>query len=359
MRISIVGVGNVGTQIAVHCTEMKHQVILFTKKKGAINRHLKIVDENNQLIHEGLVALITDNPIEAFDKIDLIFVTVPAFYMDEVASIILPYVHQSMKICLVPGTGGGEWSFRECVKRGAILFGLQRVPSVARLVEYGHIVKATGYREELFIASLPANRADECAQIIGDLFNMKCSSMPNYLNLTLTPSNPILHTTRLRTLFSDYSEGRVYDAVPLFYEEWSNESSELLFKCDEEVQNICNALSQFNLKYVRSLKDHYESYSPEALTTKIRSIRGFKGLTSPTINVDNGYIPDFNSRYFTADFPFGLAILVQIADLLNLAVPNMKETLAWYDNICTNTKRFSFAEYNVKTREDLVSFYSI
>lgn len=41
------------------------------------------------------------------------------------------------------------------------------------------------------------------------------------------------------------------------------------------------------------------------------------------VAVPGGYIPDFGSRYFTADFSFGLTILVQIADFLGVPAPHM------------------------------------
>ena len=80
-----------------------------------------------------------------------------------------------------------------------------------------------------------------------------------------------------------------------------------LIACDTEVQQLCKTLP-FNLSYVKSLCVHYESPTAEAMTKKISGITGFKGLTSPTIKVEGGYIPDFNSRYFTADFSYGLVI---------------------------------------------------
>ena len=181
--------------------------------------------------------------------------------------------------------------------------------------------------------------------------------MPNYLNVTLTPSNPILHTTRLRTLFKDYTDGYFYDRVPLFYQEWTDESSELLLKCDNEVQNICRALKDFDLSYVKSLMLHYESETAEQLTNKICSIKSFRGLKSPCKETPNGFIPDLGSRYFTADFPYGLSILVQISKLLNLDCPNMQETLEWYYSIVPKTDEFSFANHGITTVKEFINFY--
>lgn len=357
MNITIVGGGNIGTQFAVHCAWKRHNVVIYGSKPERFDRHLCIVDETGAVTMEGDINCATDDAEKAFGSADIIFVTVPAFAMRDIEEKIYPYVRAGVKIGLIPGTGGGECVFGRCIDKGAVLFGMQRVPSVARLVEYGRKVCASGYRKELFVAALPHRYTGEIRDFIASVFDMDCTAMPNYLNLTLTPSNPILHTTRLRVLFKDYHEGVTYAGVPLFYEEWDDESSELLLKCDDEVQRICGALTEFDLSCVKSLKEHYESSTPEQLTRKISGIQSFKGLKTPTVEVDGRYIPDLTSRYFTADFTFGLGILVQIAGFAGVDVPNMRETLAWYDKIALAGERFRFSDFGIRDAQDFYNLY--
>ena len=66
----------------------------------------------------------------------------------------------------------------------------------------------------------------------------------------MTPSNPILHTSRLYSLFSEWHKGIIYKSVPLFYEDWDDQSSRLLLACDTEVQDICHALYGFDLQEI-------------------------------------------------------------------------------------------------------------
>ncbi len=357
MNITIVGAGNVGTQFAVHCAAKGHIVTIFSSKPQKLCKTMNIVNPAGDVILSGEMSNITSSEPLAFANADLIFITVPAFAMNDCAKKIIPHLKSDAMICLVPGTGGAEFAFKKALEKNAVIFGLQRVPSVARLTEYGKSVCASGYRSELFCAAIPSAYGDTAAKIITDIFDMPCTPMPNYLNVTLTPSNPILHTTRLCTLFKDYHNGIFYDKVPLFYEEWSDESSELLLRCDNEVQNICNALDALDLSYVKSLKLHYESNTAEQLTQKISSINSFKGLLSPCIQTENGFVPDFSSRYFTADFPYGLSILVQISQILQLDCPYMKRTLDWYYGIVGKEKEFSFKDYGIQTPDELISFY--
>lgn len=358
MKITIVGAGNIGTQIACHCSEKGHDVIMYTSRPAEISNELFVVNEDNQIIHKGVIKKATNSPREAFENSEVIFITMPATMMKENAAKIEPYAKKGMKICIVPGTGGGECAFIGCLEKGATVFGVQRVPSVARLVEYGRVTRAVGYRDEMFVAAIPNSETNDCSSFIESILNIKTSSLPNYLNITLTPSNPILHTTRLKNLYGNYHEGVVYDSVPLFYEDWNNETSELLLKCDDEVQKICKALKQFDLSYVKSLRVHYESPTADAMTRKISSIKGFKGLTSPTKKVDGGYIPDFDSRYFTADFSYGLAILMQIAEFTGVDAPNMKETLEWYYGLVGKRGEYQFSDYGIDSYEKFIEFYS-
>lgn len=243
------------------------------------------------------------------------------------------------------------------MKAGAVLCGLQRVPSVARLERYGKRVRCEGLRDSLYLASIPTEKASVLAAFISSLFDIPCYTLPNYLAVTLTPSNPILHTTRLRTLFADYSYGKVYDRNPLFYGEWSNASSELLFSCDEELQKICRQIKDLDLRDVKSLKLHYESDTVEALTVKMRSIKSLHDLSSPMKKVEGGWIPDFESRYFTTDFPYGLAIIEELAGIVGTDIPNIHATMDWYREMTGDNSRLELSKYGVRAMDDLYKLY--
>jgi len=358
MKITIVGGGNIGTQFAVHCAEKGHDVTVYTSTPEIYDGHLSIVNETGQTIHEGQIRLATSDPETAFRNADFIMVTMPATIMKPIAQTIYEHSEPGVLIGVVPGNGGSECAFRACIDRGDHFFGLERVPAIARLVKKGSVVRSTGYRGELHVAALPKKHAQQCAVLIERIFDIKTTVIPNYLNLTLTPSNPILHTTRLRTLFRDWHEGIVYDhAMPLFYEEWDDASSALLIACDEEVQQICRALPEFELHFVKSLREHYESPDVPAMTRKISSIEAFKGLKTPTVESGGGIIPDLHSRYFTADFSYGLTIIKQVADFAGVKTPNIDETLAWYSKIAIEKDGFQFTDYGINSKEDLQQFY--
>ena len=354
--IAVIGGGNIGTQFACICASKGYNVNIFTSKPELFNRTLEVIDEYENII-TGTLNMVTSDIGEAVAGCQIIIVTHPAFLLKSVADQLLPYIREDMNICVIPGTGSAEFAFRDCLKAGASLCGLQRVPSVARLEQYGKRVRCEGLRSELFLASIPRQKAVELAPFFAELWGISCTPLPNYLSVTLTPSNPILHTTRLRTLFADYKEGTVYDRNPLFYGEWNDVSSALLIACDEELQKMLTYMDKLDLKNVRSLKLHYESDTVEAMTKKLCSIKSLHNLTSPMKQVEGGWIPDFKSRYFTADFPYGLAIIEEFAAVLNCDVPNIKETMAWYRRVTGDTSQLQLADYGIRTIEDIYALY--
>ncbi|OCN05556.1 hypothetical protein A4S06_08295 [Erysipelotrichaceae bacterium MTC7] len=235
-------------------------------------------------------------------------------------------------LCFYPGLGGIEFYTQELVQKGFTVFGTQRVCSVARLKEYGHSVITVGKRKHMYIAAIPSSKTVEMASLFSNLFDIDTTPLPNYINVTLTPSNPILHTTRLFVLFKDFV-GQGYKELPLFYENWDDESSKLLIACDLELQNICKEIRGLDTSYVNSLLNHYESSDYKTLTEKINSIESFRGLKTPSIEKDGLLYPDFDSRYFTADFPYGLVIVKAFALLTKVSTPNIDMVLNWYQEV--------------------------
>lgn len=355
-NIAIIGGGNIGTQFACVCASKGYKVNVFSSKPELYDGELEVINEFEK-VTVGTLNKVTDNIGVAIDKCQIIFVAQPAFLLKQVADKILPYINADMNICVLPGTGGAEFAFRKCIKSGASLCGLQRVPSVARLEQYGKRVRCEGLRNELFLASLPSNKAEDLASFMESIWGIPCTVLPNYLSVTLTPSNPILHTTRLRTLFSDYEEGQVYDRNPLFYGEWNDASSELLIKCDEELQDMLKLMGKLDLHNVRSLKLHYESDTIDAMTKKLSSIKSLHNLPSPMKQIEGGWVPDFQSRYFTADFPYGLAIIEELAGVLNYDVPNIKDTMDWYRKVTGDTNRLNLELYGIHTLDDIYELY--
>lgn len=341
-RITVMGGGNIGVQLACICASKGYDVIVYTSKAECFSKDLEIIDENGVITQTGHISTVTYD-IQVAMNTDMCLITYPAQFFEGLSKKMLPYLKEGLFIGIIPGFGGAEFAFHDFIEAGAILFGLQRVPSVARVQIPGKRVLAMGKRDSLKLASIPSRCATEISDFISDLIDIKCDVLPNYLCITMTPSNPILHTTRLCTMFSDYEKGKTYDRNPLFYGEWSDASSELLLSCDDEHQSLLRVIEQINpqidLSTVKSLKEHYESNSIIEMTKKISSIASLHNITSPMIkNEDNRWELDTDSRYFKSDFPFGLAIIESFSKIFNINCPNIKFVMDWYNRVIDGSK---------------------
>lgn len=360
-RITVIGGGNIGTHFACICASKGYDVTVYTTKAKDYSDNIQMVDADGFVVREGHINRVTDDLEVAMDT-DLCFITYPAHVFAKLSCDLEPYVKPGMFVGVIPGFGGAEFAFSRLISKGAVLFGLQRVPAVARINEFGKSVYVSGLRDTLHLASIPNAYGEELSAFMASLFDINCETLDNYLSVSLTPSNPILHTTRLCSMFGDYVDGTVYDQNPLFYGEWNDSASRLLLKCDDEHQAILRALEQtipgMDLKSIRSLKEHYENDTVTGLTTKISSIESLNRIKSPMKKTESGkWAIDFGSRYFEADFPYGLAIIEQFAELLDVSVPTINSVMNWYKSLCPNIELFKLSDYGIVDRANLINLY--
>ena len=81
-----------------------------------------------------------------------------------------------------------------------------------------------------------------------------------------------------------------------------------------------------DLSGVRSLRQHYEAATPEQMTAKIRSIKAFKGIKTPMIKTESGYLPDYGSGISWRTFIW-LCIIKSFAEVLKLKTPSIDQIL--------------------------------
>ena len=49
----------------------------------------------------------------------------------------------------------------------------------------------------------------------------------------------------------------------------------------------------------------------------------------PMIQTPEGFVPDFHSRYFTEDFPYGMRYIVDLAQKNNVDIPVIQTVFDW------------------------------
>lgn len=374
MKICIIGGGHIGTTLAGYLSHLNkdNKICLHSTKADKFNPQLSVVvnDIENELSYTSYIDCITSDYQKAVTDADILFVTVPHFLIDSVFSQISLYVKKGAMIGVLPGSGGVEFIYKKYFGTDTILFGFQRVPFTAKLVEYGKETNLKSWKPAVQIASIPSTEIDNVCNCIAHITDFNCEKCANYLNVTLTPSNPVLHTSRIYDLFSQYKKDYVFDCNHKFYYEWTDHASEMMINVDNELHNFFASLPEIDFSSVKKLTEHYESPDVQSMTKKIISIKTFQSVFAPLKKVDEGFVADTGSRMFIEDFPYGLCIIKGFCDIMGIDTPNIDKELKWFshymgleyyiDNkFCGKDldKTGIPQNYGIKTKEDIIEFY--
>lgn len=285
--------------------------------------------EDGQVL-EGHIAKVSSDPAEVIGDADVVLFCYPGFMISSALEQIRPYLRSDAFVGSVFSSTGFFFEALKLLPEGQPLWGFQRVPFISRVKEYGRSAGLLGYKPCYHIAveNVSDDVKSEFAAMISDWFDRPVHLLANYYEASLTNSNPLLHTSRLYTMFGCENEGRVYPRMINFYEEWTVEAAQMLIDMDEEFFNLLSVLP-VTPGYLPRILPYYESHDAESLARKLCSIKGFKGITSPMIQTEEGWVADFKSRYFTEDFPYGLKYIWQLAHEKNIPCPCIDKVYEW------------------------------
>lgn len=329
-KVCVVGAGNVGVALAIDISvKTGREVTLLTKKNDLESQEFFKVDSDTGKRYTSNKIRVTSDYKVAIEEADFVFVTLPSFMVESCMKEINRY---SPKIIVfVPGYGGKEFFCQKLMSKGCIVAGFDRSPYVARLSGKYEVVAST--KKSVRLGCMTRQYTEKLCNLLSDMVDFECLPLDNYLTVALTPSNPILHTARLFSIFKNVTVDTGLSDMIKFYGEWDDVSSEVLLAMDAELQTICKQFKNMDLSGVIPLSIHYESDSVQALTNKIRSIKSWHNLDSPMKKVDGQYFIDLESRYFQEDFSFGLCILKSYAQIVDVATPTMDKVLCWYQKL--------------------------
>lgn len=326
MKICICGGGNLGHVCAGFLANRGHQVSILTTKPELWSQTIEIVAPEGAF--EGQLAQITSNAADAIPQAEIVLICLPGFAIHDELIKIRPYLSNTCKVGTVVSSSGFFFEAFEVLPADIPVFGFQRVPFISRTIEYGRKAELKGYKESLHVAIEHTDAKENLRIELERLFEKPVTLADNFYEVSLSNSNPLLHPSRLYTMWKDWQPGIVYPRNPQFYAEWTLEASALLIQMDKEFQNL---LKNLGLKpgSIPAVLDYYESADAESLTTKLQTIKAFQGILSPMKEVSGGFIPDFTSRYFTEDFPYGMRFIVETAHKRNVSIPTIDQVYQW------------------------------
>lgn len=327
MRILVVGGGNLGHTSAAVLSNNEHVVVdLLTSAPEKWN-HSFITNMPDGSTLLGKLDKITNKEEDVIPFADWVFLCLPAFMVEDTILRIKPYLNPNTVLGSVVGNTGFFLFCHKHLFPDSKLFSFQRVPYISRVVNYGKEVNLLGFRDKLIMAVENIEDKEAFRKQVQKLFREETELADSFYEVTLSNSNPILHTGRLYTMWKDW-DGKPFDRCSLFYKEWTNEASQLEVEMDKEFFALLKKLN-VSTKHIETLLEHYEATDAVGMTNKIHNIKSLSTILSPMKQVDSGWVPDFSSRYFTEDFPYGLKNICDLAKLHKVSCPNIENVLDW------------------------------
>ena len=280
MRVCICGGGNLGHVVTGFLAAYGDcEVSLLTRHPERWQQQLEISTPNGQLLR-GTIHQISSDAVEVIPAADIVLLCLPGFSLREELLRIRPFLQPMTAVGSIVSSTGFFFEAMEVLPSSTPLFGFQRVPFIARTTAYGRSAALLGYKPNLNIAIEQAVDKEALRATIQQLFRVPVQLLKSYYEVSLTNSNPLLHPSRLYSLWKDWHEGIVYTEESLFYEQWTDEASRLLIQMDEEFQQLLCKLP-VTKGSIPTILDYYESTDAPSLTLKLRSIQAFKGIKAP------------------------------------------------------------------------------
>lgn len=328
MKICICGGGNIGHVVAGFvAAQQKYDVCLLTRHPERWSQDLTIEAPAETTFLGHLNGLFSDAKQAVYDA-DIVLLCLPGYAISETLLQIKDFLSPDTAVGSVVCSTGFFFEAMDVLPATQPLFGFQRVPFISRIEEYGHKARLMGYKDSLNMAVERCEHPELLRNTLAEMLQTPILLLSSYYEASLSNSNPLLHPSRLYTLWKDWKDGDIFSRVPLFYEEWTEEAAQLYIQMDNELQTLLEQLP-VRKGSIATVLDYYESTDAASLTRKLRSIEAFKGIKAPMREVEGGFVPDFHSRYFSEDFPYGLAIVHRLTHEKGIPSPTIDRIYDW------------------------------
>lgn len=348
LHITICGCGNLGHVFAGLLSQRPdiHLSILVSTEEKATQLSNTMM-QTGITVHTptgsttGKPALVTTDPAQAIPQAQLILLCIPSHIEVPMLNRILPHIQNTPYIGTIPAPGGFDWKAQNLLKqhnKSATLFGMGAIPYMCKVEQYGQSVRILGGKQINTVAVIPKSHTPQVCDIMANLLQTPVFNLQYFLNMTLHPGNQLLHPAIMYDLFHNW-DGQPYAEQPLFYESISESATQHLQNMSDELCALKSALEKqipnLHLPYVMPLHQAivygYGSaiQDPSTLRSAIATNQAYAGIRTPMIPHPNGWMPDWNSRFFLEDIPHGLVVLRGIADLVKVSTPTLDKVLDW------------------------------
>ena len=303
----------------------------------------------------GKIKKASNNPEELFPDADYVVFCMPVHKYRVALHDIAPYLNKTKDvfICTLYGQGGWNWMVNEIKLQyglqNLITFAFGLIPWICRTKEYGHKGVVYGVSKIAnFAAVSPSNYFEQITNELirpicnNRIVNERIEQSPNFLSLTLSADNQIIHTSRCLGLYKEHGkEWNTKEEVPWFYKDWDDLSADILKAVDSEYTAIRNKFkTEFPQKDFSYMRDYMElerfGYDSEISDIKasFTEYGTLDSIETPVVRNENGkWEIDRSHRFFLDDIFYGNCIAKWMAEQFGIDTPNIDEILNWAQEI--------------------------
>ena len=357
-EVAIVGGGSSAHILIPFLSRAGFAVNLLTRKPREWSRNvvaqLHTIHGDILEAFSGKLSKISDNPADVIPQSKIVVLCMPVCKYRKALHNLAPYLAKEEEVFVgtIYGQAGFNWMVDEIKRKFDIYnittFAVGPIPWICRVIQYGKMGVTYGCKEVNIVAVSPRDRFPA----LNDLFLINIcerwlkkgsfSQVGNFLSLTLSVDNQIIHPSRCYGLFLRYKGKWAHkEDIPYFYRDFDQQSADLVQELDADYSKIRSAIKarypnrdfQFMLDYLELERLSYQSANTdirESFTTSAT----LGAIKPPTIQLASGeWVIDKDHRFFTDDIHYGLCIAKWIADQLSLDVPTIDRIINWAQKI--------------------------
>eukprot|EP00929_Paragymnodinium_shiwhaense_P095942 TRINITY_DN57287_c0_g1_i1.p1 TRINITY_DN57287_c0_g1~~TRINITY_DN57287_c0_g1_i1.p1 ORF type:complete len:413 (+),score=66.15 TRINITY_DN57287_c0_g1_i1:53-1291(+) len=289
---------------------------------------------------DGKPVLVTSDPKAAASGVDLAIVILPTSFHEAALKAVGPHLTPGTAV----GTIEGAWWGRPPLGAGILdhltFFGIDTLPFVARIREYGKSVDIQSTKDT-WVASSPSSRKEELCKKLHDSLGTTFHEGSTLLSLFSLDLSLIIHPGLMYAKCKDW-DGTPFEEAPLFYHGMDTSMANIMETMDAEAQQTKAALLEKypdldlsdSLPTLEWLHDAYADRIADksSFHSSFTTNAAYAGLTFPVkdaVHAPGKKVYEFNYRYLTADVPYGLLVIKGIAELLAVSTPTIDAAITW------------------------------
>ena len=302
----------------------------------------------------GTLKRASNNPKELIPKADYIVLCMPVHQYRVCLHEIAPYIDKDKMVFVgaMYGQAGFNWMVDEIERQycfdNIVTFSFGLLPWICRIIEYGQTGITYGGKAANYAACYPKSYFK---QLNDELFENICykwfgkghtEQSDNFLSLTLSVDNQIIHTSRCFGLYKVCGPTwREKEDVPMFYRDYDDVSAGLLSNLDADYSKVRRKIREmYPQKDFKYMLDYLalERFSYQSQNTKIKesftTSQTLVSIATPVIqNRDGFWEIDRNHRFFLDDVYYGNCIVKWMAEQINIKTPTIDDILRWVQTI--------------------------